>query len=181
METHEKARVHIRWAIRRDMPNVVGIENASSTNPWSEEEFLLVLRQRNCIGMVAEQGDRVVGFMIYKLHRDRIVVLNFAVDPDLRRQGVGHKMIEKLKTKLNANRRTKLEFTVRETDLGGLLFLKNQGFRAVEMVRGHFTDSGEDAILMTFVQQSGDCVSDENPHKPVNRVFRHASGEISPW
>ena len=47
--------------------------------PWSEEEFIRCLRQRNCIGMVAEHGERVVGFMIYELHKTRLHILNFAV------------------------------------------------------------------------------------------------------
>ena len=52
--------VHIRWMIRRDMPEVLSIENESFEFPWSEEDFIRCLRQRNCIGMVAEHHDRVV-------------------------------------------------------------------------------------------------------------------------
>ncbi len=66
--TKAQVRVHIRWMIRRDMPEVLAIEHASFEFPWCEEEFLRVLRQRNCIGMVAEHArSRVVGFMIYEL------------------------------------------------------------------------------------------------------------------
>ena len=59
----EQVRVHIRWMIRRDMPEVLQAEQASFEFPWTEEDFLRCLRQRNCIGMVAEQGEKVVGFM----------------------------------------------------------------------------------------------------------------------
>ena len=79
-----QVRVHIRWMIRRDMPEVLAIEHASFEYPWCEEEFLRVLRQRNCIGMVAEHEDRVVGFMIYELHKTKLHVLNFAVAPGWR-------------------------------------------------------------------------------------------------
>ncbi|MEK6238743.1 MAG: ribosomal-protein-alanine N-acetyltransferase RimI, partial [Planctomycetales bacterium] len=54
-------RVHIRWMIRRDMPEVLAIENSSFEFPWSEEDFLRSLQQRNCIGMVAEWEDSIVG------------------------------------------------------------------------------------------------------------------------
>src|SRR4029078_10231989 len=54
-------RVHIRWMIRRDMAEVVDVERASFEFPWFEEEFIRCLRQRNCIGMVAEHAERVVG------------------------------------------------------------------------------------------------------------------------
>ena len=46
--------LHIRWMIRRDMPDVMGIEVASFEYAWTEDDFLRCLRQRNCIGMVAE-------------------------------------------------------------------------------------------------------------------------------
>jgi ribosomal-protein-alanine N-acetyltransferase len=57
--------VHIRWMIRRDMPEVLHTEQGAFEYAWTEEDFLRCLRQRNCIGMVAEQGEKVVGFMIY--------------------------------------------------------------------------------------------------------------------
>src|SRR6516225_8667977 len=80
-----QTRAHIRWMIRRDMPEVLAIEHASFEFPSCEEEFLRVLRQRNCIGMVAELGERIVGFMIYELHKNRLNVLDFAVHPEFRR------------------------------------------------------------------------------------------------
>src|SRR5215467_12994633 len=82
-------RVHIRWMIRRDMPEVLSTELASFEYAWTEDDFLRCLRQRNCIGMVAEHNDRVVGFMIYELHKNRLHILNFAVHPSARRLGIG--------------------------------------------------------------------------------------------
>ena len=75
----QEVRVHIRWMIRRDMPEVLAIEASSFEFPWVEEDFIRCLRQRNSIGMVAEHDEQVVGFMIYELNRNRIQVLNFAV------------------------------------------------------------------------------------------------------
>ncbi len=72
-------QVHIRWMIRRDMPEVLAIENESFEFPWCEDDFIRCLQQRNCIGMVAEHEDRVVGFMIYELHKTELQVLNLAV------------------------------------------------------------------------------------------------------
>src|SRR4051812_14086140 len=145
-----QTRVHIRWMIRRDMPEVLAIEHASFDFPWCEEEFLRVLRQRNCIGMVAEHGERVVGFMIYELHKTKLNVLNFAVHPEYRRQGVGHQMVAKLVGKLSSHRRTRIALHVRETNLLAQLFYRVQGFRASQVLREHYEDTGEDAYLMQY-------------------------------
>src|SRR5437868_3137473 len=106
--------VHIRWMIRRDMPEVLAIEGQSFEFPWSEEDFVRCLRQRNCIGMVAEHHERVIGFMIYELHRTRLHVLNFAVAKDHRRRGVATQMLTKLISKLSNQRRTRILLEVRE-------------------------------------------------------------------
>ena len=97
----QQLRVHIRWMIRRDMAEVLEIENEGFEFPWSEDDFIRCLRQRNCIGMVAEHEDRVVGFMIYELHKTRLHLLNFAVGKDFRRRGVGAQMLAKLIAKLS--------------------------------------------------------------------------------
>jgi ribosomal-protein-alanine N-acetyltransferase len=148
--TKEQVKVHIRWMIRRDMPEVLRTEQESFEYSWNEEDFLKCLRQRNCIGMVAELGDKVVGFMIYELHKSKLHILNFAVSPSSRRAGVGSQMVAKLISKLSSHRRTRITLEVRETNLTAQLFFRNQGFRAVRVLRAYYEDSGEDAFLMQY-------------------------------
>lgn len=145
-----QAPVHIRWMIRRDMSEVLQIENRSFEFSWSEEDFIRCLRQRNCIGMIAEHNERVVGFMIYELHRNRLHVLNFAVHADFRRRGVGTQMLKKLVSKLSPQRRSRIMLEVRETNLDAQLFFREQGFRAVSVLRDFYEDTTEDAYLMQF-------------------------------
>src|SRR5688572_12625557 len=93
-------KVQIRWLIRRDMAEVLEIERACFQHAWTEEDFLACLRQRNCIGMVAEHDHRIVGFMIYELHKSKLRIMNFAVAPGASRQGVGSQMVRRLIDKL---------------------------------------------------------------------------------
>jgi [ribosomal protein S18]-alanine N-acetyltransferase len=167
-----QTRVHIRWMIRRDMPEVLSIEHASFEFPWCEEEFLRVLRQRNCIGMVAEHGERIVGFMIYELHRHKIHVLDFACHPDFRRRGVGRQMIAKLVGKLSGQRRNRISLYVRETNLSAQLFYRILGFRATEVVREHYADTGEDAYAMAY--HLDESVLEED--RPANRIAKQFGG-----
>src|SRR5258707_15459077 len=146
----EQVRVHIRWMIRRDMPEVLQIEQSSFDYSWTEEDFLRCLRQRNCIGMVAEQGEKVVGFMIYELHKAKLHILNFAVHPSCRRYRIGSQMVAKLISKLSSHRRTRITLEVRETNLAAQLFFRAQGFRAMRVLRTYYEDSGEDAFLMQY-------------------------------
>lgn len=125
----QKLRVHIRWMIRRDMPEVIAIESDGFEPPWTEENFIVRLCQRNCIGRVAEYDNRVVGFMIYELYQDRIRLLNFAVAGDYRRFGVGTQMAKELINRLQ-DRRTMITLMAVEKKIPDpcLSFFEKQGF-----------------------------------------------------
>ena len=150
--THEeRLRIHVRWMIRRDMREVLALEQEAFEFPWSEEDFTRCLRQRNCIGMVAESGDSVVAFMIYELHRSRLHVLNFAVLRSHRRLGIGSRMMEKHSGKLSPDRRSRIVLEVGETNLPAQLFFRSLGFRAISVLKDFYQDTTEDAYLMHFV------------------------------
>ncbi len=163
--------VHIRWMIRRDMPAVLGIEQNCFEFAWTEEDFIRCLRQRNCIGMVAEKDDQIVGFMIYELHKNRLHILNFAVHSEHRRQSIGNKMCSKLFSKLSHERRNRIMLEVRETNLEAQLFFKALGFRAISVLRDFYDDTVEDAYLMQFRYQP----SVAEIVQPNNRISRIAS------
>lgn len=145
-----KIDVAIRWMIRRDMKHVLDIENHSFWLPWSEDDFIRHLRQRNCIGMIAEHHADIVGFMVYELHRSHLYLTNFAVHERYRRRGIGNAMIHKLKNKLSFQRRRIMSVHVRETNVDAQLFFRSCGLRATEVVRGFYEsdETDEDAYLM---------------------------------
>lgn len=146
----EKTSVHIRWMIRRDVSEVLQIELGCSNHPWKEEDLLTLLRQRNCIGMVAEYRDKVVGFMVYELHPHYIDITRMCVSPTYMNTYVGSQMIQKLKGKLSSHRRTALHVTVRETDLKVQQFLRSHKFVARQVIRNHFEDTNEDGYFMIY-------------------------------
>lgn len=146
-------RVDIRWMIRRDMPEVLGIEELSFEYPWSEEDFIRCLRQRNCIGRVAEYDERVVGFVVYELHKSRLHILDFSVHRVYRRLGVGSQMMAKLLRKLSQQNRDRILTEIRDTNLDAQLFLRSQGFCAISILPDFYADIDEDAYLMEYRYQ----------------------------
>jgi [ribosomal protein S18]-alanine N-acetyltransferase len=174
MRQRKPVRVHIRWLVRRDMPEVLAIEKAAFPVRWTEEDFLRYLRKRNCIGVAAElsgpEGDsKVVGYMLYELYKSRLEIINLAVSPAFRRVGIGAQMVAKLVSKLSSHRRTHVALSVRENNLPAHLFFRSQGFRAVEVLRGHYEDSGEDAYRFVRRFQDDGGATEE----AVNRASQY--------
>ena len=164
MTVAEMLPVHIRWMIRRDMPSVLDIENQNFDDPWTEEDFVRVLRQRNAIGMVAEHDDRVVGFMLYELRKRQIHLLNFAVAKNMHRLSVGRQMAEKLKSKLSTKRRNSIVLEIPESNLPGQQFFRQMGFVATSISKEYFQNS-EDAFVMKY-----DCCIPQKKRLVKNRI-----------
>jgi ribosomal-protein-alanine N-acetyltransferase len=147
-------KTYITWMIHRDHAEVLDIERACfGEYAWSEKEFRDVSRNRHCIGMVArcEKSDAVVGYMVYESCKNKLELLNLAVDPAHFRRGIGLQLIAKLVGKLTANRRTRISTIVRESNLGAQLFLKAVGFRAqVPILKGHYSDTKDDAYKFVY-------------------------------
>jgi len=140
----------IRWMVRRDYPEVYRIESTSFEFPWSDDDFLDHLRQRNCIGMVSEYRHKIIGYMVYELHRSRLNIVRFAVHPKFRRQRVGWAMIERLRDKLIQQERHELLVEVRERNLDAQQFFRSQGFKAESILREHYEDTDEDCYVMQY-------------------------------
>lgn len=167
METTARMAVTIRWLIRRDMADVLRIENQSFEFPWTEEDFLSCLRQRNCIGMVAEHEHEIVGFMVYEMHRSSLSILNFAVADEARRNQVGTQMAQKLIGKLSHLRRTSITTLVRESNLSAQLFFRAMEFEAVAVLRGEYEDTDEDAYEMRY------AIGGSSPVDLRNRIGKY--------
>lgn len=146
--------LHIRWSIRRDLPEILAIERASFGNPWTEQEFRDTLMQRHTIAMAAEYGDTLVGYMVYRMNDGFYTLLNLAVHPSHRRSGIGSALVRKLVSKLPGHSpsgpRNRITLEVSESNLTGQLFYRSLGFRAVEVLRDYYTESEEDGYVMEY-------------------------------
>lgn len=138
--------MHVRWMIRRDMNEVLDIDRDCFHSPWGEDGFIKMLRQRNIIGMIVELDEKVVGFMVYQLNKRSLHIHRFAASP--KGEGTGSEMVNKLKGKLNQQRRNKITVDVPERMLGALNFFKRHDFIATG-ISGAW-DSDEDYIHMVY-------------------------------
>lgn len=108
-------------------------------------------------GMIVESPDlRILGFMIYELHKTHVRVVKFAVAPDARRQGVGRRMVAKLVGKLSPARRDHIRIVAPETpDYDGPRFLQAMGFVATEVYRDT-PEPGVDSIAFVYRNEWSD-------------------------
>ncbi len=146
------ATPHIRWLIARDLPEVLAIESACfPQHPWTENDFLVTLRQRNAIGVVIEIGTQVVGYMVYELHKYHLAILNLAVAPSHQGRGLGRRLHDKIASKTSQHRRRRVELVISERNLGGQLFFQACGWRATGAIRREAFENGDAGYVFEYL------------------------------
>src|SRR5215210_1466891 len=100
-------------AIRRlaysDLPAVLGIERRSFPTPWSLAMFVLELSKPSGICLAASGPDGLVGYLVCSRYADVWHLMNVAVEPRRRREGVATTLIEQLFDEAGARSRYTLE------------------------------------------------------------------------
>lgn len=157
--------VFVRVLQPGDLADVLGIERVSFEVPWTDDEFRRCLSQSQTAGLVAEADGRPVGFVIFELAPKQLELLNLAVLPDVRRQGVARALIGHLIERLPAQHCERMHLVIRETNLAAQLFFRAAGFRAVGLLRDYYDDVAEDGIAFQYRRPAAG--------QPTNRVAKY--------
>lgn len=165
-----KANAYIEWMVRLHLPSVLRIERECFGEPWTEDDFIREVRRPKVVSMVATVNDSVVGYMLYELHKNRLHVLNLAVDQAFHRQGIGSAMLQKLQGKLSHDRRNRVMMEVADHNLAAQLWLKANDFKAISILTDFFErrdGSKQDAFLFQYryVPTQEDLQSVDNCHR----------------
>ena len=120
---------------------IVEIEKQSQTNGWTIADFRKTIESHGVLGTVIfdEQDEKIIAYYVYEMEDNGINLLNFAVDPNYRRKGLGTAMMKLLKNRLHL-RRSYLTANVRESNLQMQLFLKANQFLATKVEHNYYVD-----------------------------------------
>lgn len=137
-----------------DLDEVLYIERASFTTPWSRRAFITELTENHyALYLVARRGDRVVGYAGMWIILDEAHITNIAVHPACRGQGVGTLLMQAVVERTTARGCRKVTLEVRRSNLVAQHLYERFGFRFQGVRKGYYTDTGEDAFVM--VRENG--------------------------
>jgi [ribosomal protein S18]-alanine N-acetyltransferase len=131
-----------------DVPQVVAIEAATSSTPWTRAMFMSELGRPGTIDLVADRGGDVLGYLMVSRYADVWHILNVCVREAQRGQGVAGSMLDELFRR--ADRRPNLGYTleVRVSNDVAIHLYRRKGFLEHGIRPGYYSDNGEDAIIM---------------------------------
>jgi ribosomal-protein-alanine N-acetyltransferase len=137
----------IRSATRDDLGAVGAIEVASFADPWSAADFQEALAG-SALFLVAVQGAVVVGYVIARRAADEGEILNLAVAPAARGQGVGRRLAGRVLAELGAQGAVSVYLEVRESNDSARRLYGAMGFATVARRRRYYREPSEDALLL---------------------------------
>ena len=132
-----------------DLTDVLVIERAAFSMPWSRGAFLYEIEQNQVARCwVGREAGRIVGYICLWEVADELHVTNVAVHPDVRRRGIARALLESVFERGRASRSRLVLLEVRPSNVEALTLYETFGFRVVGRRRGYYYDTGEDALVM---------------------------------
>ena len=137
----------IRPLAYSDLPEVMAIERQAFPTPWSLAMFVLEISKPTGLCLAADSEGRLAGYTICARYDLDWHIMNVAVDPGRRREGIGSALLAELYHRADdAQARFTLE--VRRSNAAAIALYTRDGFRVAGMRRRYYQDNGEDALIM---------------------------------
>jgi ribosomal-protein-alanine N-acetyltransferase len=143
----------------QDLDEVLAIERASFSMPWSRGAFLYELEQNRVARCyVVRDEARVVGYICLWEVADEMHITNVAVYPEARRQGIGRLLLGSTVEAARKRAMRLVVLEVRPSNVEARALYESFGFRVVGRRRGYYYDTGEDALVMEMaLAQEGEA------------------------
>ncbi|MBA2637942.1 MAG: ribosomal protein S18-alanine N-acetyltransferase [Solirubrobacterales bacterium] len=137
----------IRRLTYADLPQVIAVESRAFSTPWSLAMFVLELSKPSGVCLAAFIERRLAGYVVCSRYDVEWHIMNVAVDPGVRRQGVATALLTDLVARIDdAEARFTLE--VRPSNVAAIRLYEHFGFCAAGARKGYYQDNGEDATIM---------------------------------
>ena len=101
-------------------------------------------------GWVARRNDRILGFVLIRNIADEIEILNLAVDPEERRNGIGRRLLRRTMHVADQHHVLQVHLEVRESNATARAFYASEGFAEHGRRKNYYSHPVEDAILLTL-------------------------------
>ncbi len=138
----------IRDMKENDVAVVAGIEKISFSLPWSETSFYNEIHKPRTLPKVAVINESVVGYVCSEYVGDECHILNLAVHPDYRKQGIANALVEYILEELKLKACRFLYLEVRASNYVAKKLYQSFGFKIVGTRKNYYVAPVEDAVIM---------------------------------
>ncbi|HKW85860.1 MAG TPA: ribosomal protein S18-alanine N-acetyltransferase [Nitrospiraceae bacterium] len=155
MNTQGTTRVLIERVTPQDVDRLLRIEQNSFSAPWTRKMFEVELNGNPFSYLFAARSiydghapGEIVGYICFWVVFDELRVMNLAVEPSVRRQGIASELVQYMLAFGRAQGAARAILEVRASNLAACGLYEQMGFRQTAVRTKYYTNPTEDAILM---------------------------------
>ncbi|MBQ7329497.1 MAG: ribosomal protein S18-alanine N-acetyltransferase [Oscillospiraceae bacterium] len=131
-----------------DVAAIAELEKICFSDPWSENSIASEVMNPLSYWLVAEVDGEVAGYVGSQTVLDAADMMNLAVSPDYRRQGIGQALVNALVEHLQQNKVIALLLEVRVSNAPAIALYESLGFAQVGRRPKYYHNPREDALIL---------------------------------
>jgi len=132
----------------KHIPQIAELEKLCFSDPWSENSLRAELENPLGLWLAALCGERLIGYIGSELVPDEADLMNLAVAPDVRRQGVAEALLSSMLESLKARGIVSLTLEVRASNRPAAALYEKFGFLQVGRRKNYYFHPTEDACIL---------------------------------
>ena len=132
----------------KHVPQVAALEAICFSDPWSEKSVASELNNPLAFWLVAEDNGRVAGYIGSQTVLDETDMMNVAVHPDYRKQGIATALIVGLVEELRKMGSHSLTLEVRASNENAIRVYQKLDFQQVGCRKNYYRNPREDALIL---------------------------------
>ena len=131
-----------------EVSKVANLEKICFNDPWSERSVASELDNALSLWLVAMEGDALAGYVGSQTVMGETDMMNIAVAPEFRRQGIAEKLVEALVDALKARESHCLTLEVRSSNEPAKSLYEKLDFQQVGLRKNYYRNPKEDALIL---------------------------------
>lgn len=127
---------------------IAELEKQCFSDPWSEKSVASELENPLALWLAAVENGRVLGYAGSQTVMDETDMMNIAVHPDFRHQGIAKGLIESLIAELKERGSHCLTLEVRLSNMPAVSLYEKLGFTQIGRRPNYYRNPKEDALIL---------------------------------
>ena len=140
--------MEIRLMTIEDVPQIAALEQLCFSAPWSSTSLEYELNNPLSLWLVAHIDGQIAGYVGSQTVMGETDMMNIAVVPEFRRQGVAQRLIEELIVRLKMRQSHCLTLEVRASNAPAIALYQKLAFIQVGRRPGYYRNPREDALIL---------------------------------
>ncbi|MBI0581092.1 ribosomal protein S18-alanine N-acetyltransferase [Neobacillus cucumis] len=138
-----------RYMREEDIDQILEVEHASFTTPWSREAFYNELNNNKfAVYIVLEEEDKIIGYCGAWIVIDEAHITNIAILPGYRGKKLGEALLQKMMSVAREMGAKSMTLEVRVTNQIAQSLYRKFGFQNGGIRKNYYSDNQEDALVM---------------------------------